>query len=507
MPSPTKQSNGFFGPAMNVPLRSARPGVDVRLPRSVAAELSAVRTTVHRVRNGDAVSALDDAAYRLLQRVSFGPNAAMETRIEAIGYDAFLAEQLDYESLDDSALEDALREALPTLSMDPVSLFAAYENNPFIPVFELWVATTYRAVYSPRQLFERMVTFWSDHFSIDILADYQFLLKPIDDREVARSHALGSFPDLLSASAHSPAMLVFLTNDSNEKNFPNENYARELLELHTMGADNGYTEQDVKEVARCFTGWTFNDPYAPRGISGTFRFSERIHDEGSKRVLGRRIPAGRGIEDGEQVLSILAKHRNTAEYISSKLLRYLWGYEPPASAVRAVRRAYQRTGGNIRSMIRTALSQRRMASAPTKVKRPFHTVVAAVRALGGEIDQPGWLIEQMLRAGHAPFAWSPPDGYPDDPVYWSGQLLPRWNFAALLIDEEESRVALDPTIDEPSGGPAALTARLDALLLQGRMSDTTRARVEQFLRSGRATRRRVREAVTLVVASPDFQEY
>ena len=148
-----------------------------------------------------------------------------------------------------------------------------------------------------------------------------------------------------------------------------------------------------------------------------------------------------------------------------------------------------------------------MSTATPKVKRPFHLIVGALRALGAEPDRPGWVIEQMERAGHAPFSWAPPDGYPDDPEYWTGFLLPRWNFAADVIDQDESHVILDPAVDDPSGSPAAIVARIDALLLQGRMSDTTRERLEAFLRSGRSTRRRVREAIGLAVASPDFQEY
>jgi hypothetical protein len=503
---PSRQSPGFSGPSTGPPARSARPRVSVRLPRSVIAELASVRTTVQRVRDGDSPGALGDVEHRLLQRVSFGPNAAMAARLEAIGHQAFLAEQLDYERIDDSELEDTLREALPTLTMSSVELYTRYVGRPFLPVYELWVATVFRAIYSPRQLFERMVTFWSDHFSIDVFADEQFYLKPVDDREVIRPHALGSFPELLSASAHSPAMLVFLTNDSNYSNFPNENYARELMELHTMGADNGYTEQDVKEVARCFTGWTYSNPSFPQGLTGAFRFSSFVHDTGSKRVLGRSIPAGRGIEDGDRVIEILSRHRNTAEYISTKLLRYLWGYDPPRSAVRAVRRTYQRTNGNIRAMVRTALSPRRLANAGAKVKRPFHLMVGGVRALGGNVEQPGWLIEQMIRAGHSPFAWSPPDGYPDDPVYWSGFLLPRWNYAAELLGDT-SGVVFDPSIDDPSGGPEQIVDRIDALLMQGRMTDETRATLESFIRNGRATRRRVREAIALALSAPEFQEY
>jgi uncharacterized protein (DUF1800 family) len=174
--------------------------------------------------------------------------------------------------------------------------------------------------------------------------------------------------------------------------------------------------------------------------------------------------------------------------------------------VRAVQRAYQRSDGNIRTMLRTALAQRRMATATPKIKRPFHLMVSAVRGLGGDIQEVGWLLEQMSRAGHAPFAWSPPDGYPDNPVYWSGFLLPRWNFAAEVLGED-SGIAFNDAIDDPTGSPEAIVARLDELLLQGGMTDATRGELAKFLRAGRSTRRRVREAIGLALSSPEFQEY
>ena len=480
----------------------------IRVPRSVRAEIGHVAVTARRIEDGDAW-AVREVERTLLQRATMGPHAANYARIGSIGYTAWLNEQLDFEALDNTALEDVLREDLPTLTMSPRRLHSRYNDNPFIPILELWVATVYRALYSPRQLFERMAIFWSDHFSIDVFADYQYMLKPIDNRDVVRRHALGTFPELLSASAHSPSMLVYLTNDSNNKAFPNENYARELMELHTMGADNGYTEKDVKEVARCFTGWTWNDPYRGPGGSGhtgEFTFTRFTHDLDSKQVLGRTIAAGGDIEDGERVVEILVKRKETAEFIATKLLRYLWGYEPHRSAVRKVKRVFRQTGGDIRSMVRTALSEARLQTATPKLKRPFHLAISSLRALGADVGNPFGVLDHLANAGHELFGWVAPNGYPDTAEYWSGFVLPRWNFAANLFDDG-FETQIDPAVDDSSGPVSEIVERLNAVILAGTMSDTTRSVIEDYLASGALDRRRVREAIGLVLTSPEFQEY
>ena len=478
----------------------------IRLPRSARAEIAHVATVARRVENGD-LRSVRKVEGTLLRRATMGPGAADYARIESIGYAAWLNEQLNFETLDNAELEDVLREQLPTLSMSSQLLYSRYNDNPFIPVLELWVATVYRALYSPRQLFERMAIFWSDHFSIDVFGDYQYMLKPIDNRDVARRHALGTFPELLSASAHSPSMLIYLTNDSNNKAFPNENYARELLELHTMDADNGYTEKDVKEVARCFTGWTWVDPYLTGGIKGKvgeFTFTRFRHDTDAKKVLGRAIPAGNGIEDGERVLDILVKRRETAEFIATKLLRYLWGYAPPARAIRKVKRVFQQTDGDIRSMVRTALSETGMRTATPKLKRPFHLAISSLRALGADVSNPYGVLDHLSEAGHELFAWTPPNGYPDSVEYWSGFVLPRWNFAANLFNQD---TAVDPSVDDPTGPVSKIVRRFDSVLLAGTMSSSTRVAIEKFLEKEPLNRNRVREAIGLVLTSPEFQEY
>jgi len=437
---------------------------------------------------------------RLVDRVTLGRSLRDLEEVAQRGYGDYVRWQLEPESIDDGGLEEAIAEHLPSTHLSIVETFSTYRERPFVPAVELVVATILRALYSPRQLFERMVLFWSDHFNVDVTSDFQSFLKPTDDREVIRAHALGRFPDLLAASAKSPAMLVYLDNVSNVREHPNENYARELMELHTLGADNGYTEQDVKEVARCFTGWTVGD-------RGTFAFAKRAHDYGEKVVLGETIPAGGGVEDGERVLAILAAHENTARFLADKVLRWLWGYEPPEEAVDAVAQVYLDRGGAIAPMVREVLRQRWMSTSTPKVKRPFHQLMSSIRGLFAQVTGFERLWYELQAAGHLPFTWHPPNGFPDDAGYWSGFLLPRWNAAADLLDPEHGIARADLSWLEPGMAPAELVRRIDFVLFGGSSSGATRGELTRFLRRGRRNQERIREAVGLALASPDFLQY
>src|SRR5262249_11611084 len=188
--------------------------------------------------------------------------------------------------------------------------------------------TLLRAVYSRRQLFEVMVGFWTDHLNINLEKGDCIYLKPADDRLVIRTHALGRFRDLIRASATSPAMLVYLDGKENKKagpnDIPNENYARELLELHTLGVHGGYTQKDVLEVARCLTGWRLRTKWR----KGTVYFDPHWHDNGEKSVLGHGIPAGGGPADLEQVIDMVCRHPSTARYVATKLVRRFVSEEP-----------------------------------------------------------------------------------------------------------------------------------------------------------------------------------
>lgn len=504
-----KRTSGFFGAERmalprhllaDLPGRRLIPGSLIAERRKTAAKaLRAVRKTAKPASNKTTPE------QKLVQRATAGMTVVELAEVAELGYKQFLDRQLHPDTIDDGGFEDALNESLPTLTMTPFELYSS--RDPFRGVIELIVAKLLRSVYSPRQLYERTVDFWSDHFSIDILANHGFLLKPVDDREVARRHAFGDFHDLLSASAHSPAMLEYLTNDSNVRGHPNENYARELMELHTVGVDGGYTQKDVREVARCFTGWTLHSIYDETPSMGMFRFEMFNHDRRSKRVMGKKIKADGGEEDGLAVIALLAEHPRTAEFISTKLLRFFLDYEPGKKVVRRVARKFESSGGNLRSTIKTVLSKKNIKRASPKLKRPQHLVASAVRATSADINDIGFMLEALELSGHLPFAWSSPNGYPDDQNYWSGFILPRWNFAATMPDASQSGIQIDPFLLDDSLSPKRFVKRLDERLFGGGMSDETKIGIEEFLGLGKMNVKRMREAVGLAIASPEFQSY
>lgn len=308
------------------------------------------------------------------------------------------------------------------------------------------------AVYSPWQLRERMVDFWTNHFNIygnKGLAAYRI---PTDQREVVRRHALGSFPDMVAASAKSTAMLLYLDQQASHYGKPNENYARELLELHTLGVSGGYSQQDVMEVARCFTGCTEERRSTFRRVSedgsignpqGTFRFDERLHDTGEKTVLGETIPSGGGIEDGERVIEIVTRHPSTARHIAHKLCRYFVGDDAPLLEATVAAAYLQEPVGDIARMLKSILLWERFdVSAPT-FKRPFDYVVSALRVLDADSDCNSGVLRHIEAMGQPTHLWPMPDGYPMDAASWNGSVLGRWNFAIQLCSNRIKGTKVD----------------------------------------------------------------
>jgi|SRR5579872_1367210 len=341
------------------------------------------------------------------------------------------------------------------------------------PLIELSEQKIVRAAYSERQLEEVMTDFWFNHFNVfagkgpeqEYLTSYE--------RDVIRPRALGKFRDLLEATAKSPAMLFYLDNwqsvdphgvhPANPQNargfgrggffgprFPpqnpnpnakqqkrglNENYGRELMELHTLGVDGGYTQADVINVARAFTGWTIDQPRQ----GGSFRFEPRFHDEGEKIVLGHRIKAGGGENDAEQVLDILAKHPSTAKFIATKLVRRFVSDTPPAALVDRAAQRFTETDGDIREVLRTILTSPEFFAADAyraKVKTPFEFIVSSVRATGSDITDATALVQQVRQLGEPLYFCQPPTGYADKAEAWvnTGALLNRMNFALALVN-------------------------------------------------------------------------
>lgn len=375
-----------------------------------------------------------DADFHLLSRATFGPWPGELARLKRLGRSAWLEEQLAPASISDTAC-DLRAERFESLYF---SAGDAYEFRKPVLREEITRHTLLRAVYSRRQLFEVMVEFWTDHLNIDLEKGDCVYLKPEDDREVIRRHALGRFPEMIRASAVSPAMLVYLDGISNKvrrnrKDRPNENYARELLELHTLGVHGGYTQQDVLEAARCLSGWSFDRRRFLALDAGRAFFKPEWHDDGEKRVLGHVIPARGGAGDLDKLVQIVCEHPATARHLAVKLCRRFVSQEPPSSLVTRVAAEYTRTGGDISAMLRVIFHSPEFAQAGGQLlKRPFKFMVSALRALAADTHAEKGILEPLQRMGHGLFQYPTPDGYPDDELPWMGTLMWRWNFALAL---------------------------------------------------------------------------
>lgn len=366
----------------------------------------------------------NDATWRALSRLTFAPRPDERARADEIGVDVWIEEQLAPQTIADTDCDLRVR-GLNTLTMDTSLLFAVREENARR---ELEQAALLRAIYSRRQLYEIMVDFWSDHFSLSTQKTDCGWLKTVDDRAVIRPHALGNFRDLLWASMHSPAMLKYLDNQENHKGKPNENYARELMELHTLGVDAGYAQRDVQQVAHCLTGWSVDD----RLYRGRFRFDASQHDDGEKIVLGQNIPAGGGERDGERVFELLMAHPALPRFIARKLVRRFVADDPPMPLVHSAAATFTRSNGDLKAMLSTILHSDDFRAAPPKLKRPLNYVAGALRQLNAETDGGEPLLHFLRTMGQPLFQWPTPDGFPDYTAAWNGSLVARWQFALAL---------------------------------------------------------------------------
>ena len=426
---------------------------------------------------------------------------------------------------------------------------------------ELQASRILRAVYSERQLQEVMVDFWTNHFNVFAGKGADRWLLTSYDRDTIRPHSLGKFSDLLLATAESPAMLFYLdnfqsvspnaqlgngaggrrlqtgraqtgrdpildllrggrrnaqligrlpnagqqgpnapqaqANANRPKRGINENYARELMELHTLGVDGGYTQKDVQEVARCFTGWTI---FAPRGAgvaaaaimgdrarenAGKFYFAPRLHDDGEKIVLGHKIPAGGGINDGKMVLDILAHHQATAHFIATKLVRHFVMDNPPAALVDRVAAAFTKSDGDVRETLRAIFFSPEFNSAEAyraKVKRPFELAISAIRTLGVDTTGGPQLHQWIARMGEPLYGFQTPNGYSDVAENWvnTGALLERLNFGLALASNRipgtrvDLRKFVSNTTSDSSVDKTKIMDRFVSVIVAGDISPKTR---------------------------------
>ena len=505
--------------------------------------------------------AADREISRALNRLTYGTRPGDLERVRAIGLSAWIERQLRPQTIDDSATEHLLAE-LTTLRMPIADLLREYprpdprlremiasgtmtqaemqerypaERRPGRIAADLQAAKVVRAVTSERQLEEVMVDFWFNHFNVFAnKGDVRWYVSAYE-REAIRPYALGKFPDLVRATARHPAMLFYLDNwvsahadfvipagpNRGRRTGLNENYARELMELHTLGVDGGYTQRDVIEVARAFTGWTIDRPR----VEGRFVFRPLMHDAGEKVVLGHRIPAGGGQDDGERVIEILTQHPSTARFVATKLVRRFVSDTPPPALVDRVAAAYTDSGGDIPAMLRVIFASREFHSenaSLTKIKKPFEFMASAVRALGGRIDAQGGLALARASAeiGEPLYLAQPPTGYADRAEVWvnSGALLARMNFALALVSGRYSHVTVDlaPLVagSDPRS-PADVLDRLLAAIVGDQARPATRAVLAAQLADPQITRLSaddrgpastdVAKLAALVIGSPEFQ--
>jgi uncharacterized protein (DUF1800 family) len=448
------------------------------------------------------VSSTIDPAAHALNRLTFGPGPGDYARVSSMGVDQFIEEQLAPEEIDDGLCDRVTARFLEPWQEQPGDL---YEEDETALAAALRRVTILRAVYSERQLFEVMCEFWSDHFNIDPGKGDCRYTKIADDAGVIRKHALGNFQELLKASALSPAMLWYLDGRANVKRSPsekpNENYARELMELHTLGVHGGYTQQDVMEVARCLTGWTV---YARKndGFSGNLRsplhprgeavFRSEAHDDGEKHVLGQTIPAGLGKGDLDRVVDVVALHPSTARYLASKLCMRFISDSPTETVIDDVAEAFTRSKGDIKTTLRAVFAAPQFqASKGAKLKRPFHFVVSALRATNAATDAAQSLISFLEKMGQVPFRWPTPDGYPLEASHWHATLLWRWKFALALANNRIPGTNIQRArLQRVLGSDHAMFASL----LSRQATDAER---DAFFQSG--------DGLALLLASPPFQ--
>jgi uncharacterized protein (DUF1800 family) len=542
----------------------------------------------------------DRTVVHVLNRLGYGAAPGDVERVRTTGLAAYIDQQLQPERIDDSGMKTRLA-AFATLSKSTEEMAQQYYlpaqmarrelqrqqaaqnpagNDPAMTaqpqsdaarremmtpeqteavrmerqvLTELMQAKILRAAYSDRQLEEVMVDFWFNHFNVFSGKGQVRVYLNEYERDAIRPHVLGTFRELLQATAESPAMLFYLDNwqssapegartaaprPENGRLNPrnpnrvagrpgaigrpgqmirprtladlppdlqkrraglNENYARELMELHTLGVEGGYTQKDVQEVARAFSGWTIANPRQ----GGGFKFEPRMHDDGEKVVLGHTIKSGGGQKDGNTVLDLLANHPSTAQFIATKLARRFVADIPPKALVERAARRFRETGGNIREVVRTIVTSPELFAPDAyraKVKTPFEFVVSAVRATGTEIGNAMPLVMAVRNLGMPLYGCQPPTGYSDKAEAWvnSGALLNRMNFAVSLTTTRQERGAgVRPVQGRTGAGPSVTSGALVASALAGDISETTAATVAKATTPS--------QALALVLGSPEFQ--
>ena len=432
---------------------------------------------------------LDASDWAIMERLSYGPTVRMAERYERIGKGKWIDEQLRWRA--DACLPGAARDRIAVLgyeNYDPLAtakkareqakmakssgesnamagLGKGYKADPIEQAFERKVI---RAMECDQQLQERLASFFMNHFNVYGKKGAVAIFLPDYEERAIRPKMFGRFEDLLLSSLEHPAMMIYLDNTQNAKGRINENYARELMELHTMGADGGYTQADVGELARILTGagvaWMDEKREIPGGMSNKsgFEFDPRRHDSGSKVLLGKSYPEGGGYGEIRGAVAQLARHPSTAKHLSLKLASYFLGDKPPKAVVKAMVKAYVVSGGRIDAVLRAMIESKDFAEpALSKFKDPETWVFSAMRLQYGEHapQQVKPMMRWMSELGQSPYMKQTPEGYSSEKGEWSSpdQMGKRFEFSSQIINLAGVLYAQDARNDKESRKAAALS--------------------------------------------------
>ena len=522
--------------------------------------VAAFTITINGYAQDQAAKPLTDReiAFHLLNRMAFGPGPGDVDRVIKMGHKAWIQEQLKPSSIDDSELDSRLDESFPSRKMTMEEIFSEYRpeykaNEDTATVEkrnrlrgqireELADAVVVRAVLSKRQFHEVIVEFWRNHFNVDTNKDDVVYLANHWEENVIRRLAWGKFENLLLATAHHPAMLIYLDNavsqkpiieqpaqqrrgafNRREKPQPvrrpdarqrglNENYARELMELHTLGVDNYYSQRDVYELARVLTGWSVGWYESAGKKTYGFKFNQDWHDTYDKVIFGQRLPGNGGLPLGINVVRSLANHKGTSEFLSYKLCRYLLNDYPPKDMVKRIASVWRRHDGRLSEVYEAIVTSPEFLKREhfrTKFKTPFEFAVSSIRATGAQIKQTRDVRYALHNMGQPVYTCEDPTGYYDQAEAWldPGVLFHRWSFALSLAHERIKGIEIPREFWRQFGGksPEEVKDWLIQQTLPGGIDERTAKAMDQAVEKNQSGSY-FSQLYGLVLGSPTFQQ-
>jgi uncharacterized protein (DUF1800 family) len=453
-----------------------------------------------------------ESAQHVLSRLAFGARPGQFAQVAKVGWKNWAAAQLDPAGIADESLEARVARECPSLGyslaqLESLSRGADRQEQRDARERvknELRTAVLLRAVNSERQFQEVIVDFWRNHLNVDV-NKVPFLATHYEEH-VLRKHAFDKFENLLLASARHPAMLVYLDNYVSNRQGLNENYARELMELHTLGVDNGYTQDDVVALARALTGWTCGWRKGADGADDyTFFFNDRAHDSTPAAIVGLALDGSGGMADGETAIRHLARHENTSRFISGKLCKHLVSDDPSPELVERASAVFRRTEGDLREVYRAIIFDPEFTSAAnfrTKVKTPFEFMVSVLRMTDADLKSPQRVFKELQLMGQPVYECLEPTGYSDAREAWldPGVMVYRWNVAIQLVTGKLDGVSGGPEFVEPilQAAPDDRPRKVIELLLPG-LADRKFERLLSFTADPRVM-------TAYALGSPNFQQ-